>query len=206
MSILPTFVDLINSMNPMSITIVPRPSDDEIAGRNAVKYGDIWIVPEAREHLAKLIEPSMTCFEWGAGGSTIWFARHCSFTISIESHPRWYIWAMERLRKEGLDNKVQLWLAQCTKDSLDLYTDTIEAYNEQYDIVAPDGYILARRKCVELGINHLKPGGILVADNSNLYEHKDLLPGWEAFTYQTVPFEFLGNTTVWETTLYIKPK
>lgn len=190
----------------MSVTIAPRPSDDEIAGRNAMKFGNIWIVPEAREYLAQLISPSMTCFEWGAGGSTIWFARLCAFTISIENHPRWYIWALEHLRRDGLIDKVQLWYAHCTKDSLDLYTDTIEAYNEQYDIIAPDGFMPARRKCMELGIRHLKPGGILVADNSNLYEHKDLVIGWNYEIFQTIPFEFLGDTVVWETTIYVKPK
>ncbi len=190
-----------------NLTIVPRPSDDEIAGRNATKNGDIWIVPESRKHLAYLVKPDMTCFEWGAGGSTIWFARHCQYTISVESHPRWYIWTQERLRRDNLTDKVQLWYAHCTADSTDLYTDTIEAYpyEQQFDVIAPDGFLPARRRCIELSLNHLKSGGILVVDNSNWFEYKDLLQGWEGWAYQTEPSMFIGEKLIWETTLYVKP-
>lgn len=191
----------------VTLTVVPRPSDDEIAGRNATKNGDIWIVPQAREHLAKLVTPDMTCFEWGAGGSTIWFARHCKHVISVENHPRWHIWTAERLAHDNLADKVRLWYAHCTTDSLDLYTDTIEAYpySQKFDIIAPDGFMPARRRSVELALNHVKSGSIMVIDNSNRYEHKDLLRDWQGWAYQVEPVKFLGETLVWETTLYVKP-
>lgn len=191
----------------VTLTVVPRPSDDEIAGRDATKNGDIWIVPQAREHLAKLVKPDMTCFEWGAGGSTIWFARHCKFTVSVESHPRWYIWAQERLWRDNLADKVHLWYAHCTADSTDLYTDTIEAYpySQQFDVIAPDGFLPARHRCIELALNHVKSGTIMVVDNSNWFEWQDLLAGWQCYTYRTETFKFLGNDLTWETTLCIKP-
>src|ERR1700756_4085872 len=47
------------------------------------------LAPKANSFLAKHISPNAIGFEWGSGGSTIWFARHCRKLISIEHNPAW---------------------------------------------------------------------------------------------------------------------
>ena len=45
----------------------------------------------------------------------------------------------------------------------------------------------------------------MLLDNSNWYEFEDLLPGWEEVRYQTVEFEWLGDTISQATSILIKP-
>ena len=75
-----------------------------------------------------------------------------------------------------------------------------------FDLISPDGYLEARRECIKEAIPKLKSGGIMLLDNSNWYEFEDLLPGWEEVRYQTVEFEWLGDTISQATSILIKPE
>lgn len=189
----------------MKLITALRPSDDIIAGRQAMRLGEIWIVPESILHLDSLIRPDFFAFEWGGGGSTIWLARRCAHLVTIEQSLRWYIWVTRRLTQEGLNADVYhspIFPGSKNED----YIHPILAFPDNtFNLISPDGYLEIRRECIKEAAPKLKPGGIMLLDNSNWFEFGDLLPGWEEVRYQTTEFEWLGDTSSWATSILIKP-
>lgn len=60
-----------------------------------------WFSWEAIRFLKKFIKPGMKVFEWGSGGSTLYFANNKCDVYSIEDHAEWY----EKVREKTSDKK-----------------------------------------------------------------------------------------------------
>ena len=48
-----------------------------------------WMTYAAAEFLSGWLRKDMTVFEWGSGGSTIFFANHAKFVLAIEHEKAW---------------------------------------------------------------------------------------------------------------------
>lgn len=183
---------------------INRMTSDVIYGRQALKQGVPWIVPESLDHLKTIVQPHFRVFEWGAGGSTIWFARHCEFVTTVEGRDRWVKWVNVRLREEGLSHKMSV--LHRPLPALNAYVAAIDAIeNESLDLVSVDGERQVRSQCIAAAVPKVKPGGYLLLDNSN-WDFDLTLEGWTRLNFKAPPHEWMKKPNVWWTSFFMKPR
>lgn len=174
-----------------------------------------------REIAAYLATGPRRVFEWGSGGSTIWYARRAAQVIAVEHDSHWHYMVADRLQAAGVAAQrlfspplppealagfhwetdwsyyAVLGRAPLRPEYRD-YMATIDAYPAaDFDLIAIDGK--ERVGCALHAFSRLKPGGWLVLDDSNRAEYRpifDLLAAWPQRRHT------LGRR---ETTLFIKP-
>ena len=167
------------------------------SGRSAIADGVPWVPFVALRWLSRQLRGDMRVFEWGSGGSTVFFARRVREVVSIEHDAAWHALVAERLGRESLSScryelieprpmppgGTEFGSGQpghtdlCFED----YVRAIERYPEQhFDLVMIDGR--ARIACLKMALRRVKVGGIVYLDNSN-YEryqaHLGAPPGFE---------------------------
>ncbi len=109
--------------------------------------------------LLKEISRRKSVFEFGSGGSTLWFAGFVRKLVSIEDDKDWHVVITEALAEAGRTN-TEVRLTK-TKTLPDAITGT-----GLYNVVFVDCLTQnERRRSVILGAKHVKPGGWLVADD-----------------------------------------
>ncbi|MEO1160572.1 MAG: hypothetical protein AAFW74_08975 [Pseudomonadota bacterium] len=119
--------------------------------------GRPWMNDLAVSQLERLVRPGSRVFEWGCGGSTIFFAERGAEVICIEHNAEWAALVETELKARGLDKKV-------TVRHVDLegeYIDIIDRFKDDFDIVCVDG-----RKRIESlikGSSRVQPGRYLPA-------------------------------------------
>lgn len=185
---------------------------------NALEQRVPWIVYSARDRIATVLSSSSDVFEYGSGGSTLWFAERGCSVVSVEHDQVWFERVKEALNNRA--NQVSLHLispSSCTDGSSDTmprtddpdwsnrsfrgYVSTIERYPDgSFDVVLVDGR--ARADCLERGWTKLRRGGLLVLDDSDRERYQptmNRLPALEREDhFGLVPFSRkLGQTTIW---------
>jgi predicted O-methyltransferase YrrM len=203
---------------PSALRHVLRWALSRRSGRSAIADGVPWVPFVALRWLSRHVRRDMRVFEWGSGGSTIFFARRVRELISVEHDAAWHALVAERLRRErssscryelieprpappggtefgsGQPGHTHL----CFED----YVRAIERYPEgHFDMVMIDGR--ARMACLRAAFRHVKVGGIVYLDNSN-YEryqaHLDAPPGFERRDLEGVsPYggDVWTQSTIW---------
>lgn len=132
-----------------------------------------WLTAAAVTVLQDILKPTDTGFEFGSGRSTIWFAHHVKFLHSMESAPVWYEKVCDWLARENLTDRVNYRLAiEPREDDLmpeeHPYVSGIAGMpDDVLDFVLVDG--IMRLTCLRWAMRKLKPGGILILDNANVY-------------------------------------
>lgn len=188
-------------------------SDDVLYGRESLRLGTPWVVPSSLKAIDKLVQPDWKIYEWGAGGSTCYWARECASVISIEHNSKWIDRVNKMLaREEGLTDKVELHhvrgLPKDEKDRFRPYADTILEYpDESFDLVFVDGEASSRGWCLTNGLSKVKPGGILLLDNSNWLK-RELEDEWQREDHIAKNLKWIGQkgTFDWWTTIFTKLK
>ncbi len=118
-----------------------------------------WNVAATRDVEAHLrAHPGARVFEYGSGASTAWLAARADNVSSVEHHADW-------LRKVA--GKVSAF-AQVSLRHRDLesgaYAAAIDERDDTYDLIVIDGR--ERTACLSRAIPHLRPGGIILFDDS----------------------------------------
>jgi len=174
-----------------------------------------WTSPASIEIFKALLTKNMKGFEYGSGGSTIFFASKVKELISIEHNKEWYEHISNRLVTEGVKNVTYQFFDKendedYTEETINIggqnlqhkfqkdfyrYVNSINQFdNETFDFIVVDGR--ARIDCVVRSINKLKSGGLLIVDNSERDRYqkiKELLNNWPSITTSTG----LTDTTIW---------
>ncbi len=181
------------------------------------RYPDApWLTPQMVEILESWLRPTDLGLEWGAGRSSVWFARHMQHLISVESDPEWYARVKEMLASQGLTN---VDLHHRTEDAEYIgIADGVAA--ESLDFVLVDG-MLARDQCALHAIPLLKHGAILVIDNINWYlpnnshapgsrragdSSRPDAAGWDDYSNRVSTWRRILTTNgVTDTALWVKP-
>jgi hypothetical protein len=133
-----------------------------------------WIAYEAIRQLESKLHKNMVVFEWGSGGSTLFLARRTARVTAVESHAGWHNRIQQRLGSEQLDN-VELLLRKTALDSVDafIHSDFFRSFPEEgFDLILVDGYeedVALRPACFYASERKIKPGGIIVVDDSWRY-------------------------------------
>ena len=151
-------------MKPMTPTIwPPRPE-----GHTPDKTGrpeEPWLTREAITHLSGTVRSGAKILEYGAGASTIWFAKRAFVVDSIEHDRAWFDLVRQAVEMEGLPN-VGLHHVPATND-FEEYVQFGRQLGTQrggYDVVVVDGR--RRVRCMKAIAEFVTPGGLLVLDNA----------------------------------------
>ena len=151
-----------------------------ILGRTALKEGIPWITPGAFRQLLEIIQPDFKVFEWGSGGSTVFFARDCASVTSIEHNKLWIPRTKKMLTDRSLDADLRHIQGgpKGDKDRFRKYANVIlQEPDESLDLAYIDGEASSRGWTLTNAMPKLKPGGWLFIDNSDWVSRK--FPGWE---------------------------
>lgn len=189
--------------------------------RTALDDAVPWFHFYANDWLEKYVKSSMKVFEWGSGGSTIFWACHAGQVIAVEHDRCWYERVLSILESKGLTN-VTMTYSPCSQNDRELrhirevtglqfnedcqeYTERINYFSdEEFDIVVVDGK--AREICLKNAIPKIKQGGVLVFDNSDRYPESLKVfseDEWSLIHFQgPTPYERTGSFTT--TTLIIR--
>jgi hypothetical protein len=131
----------------------------------------------------------MKVFEYGAGGSTLFFVKRVKEVISVEHDPNWFALVSKKLKQDGYQNW-HGYLVNPTEDNLFFsknpsnsdsyiskldnfsgksfsnYVKIIENYpNDYFDVILIDGR--ARPSCFKHSILKIKPNGYILWDNTD---------------------------------------
>ena len=145
-----------------------------INGKTPLDLEIPWFSYAAIDFLEGYVQPHMSVFEYGSGGSTIFFARRAQRVFSVEDNPKWFEWVSRRLEEKGLTNAT---LKLCEFDFKNPAGFEDSAYlqampEETFDIIVIDGseeWTKVRPICFAKAEARLKPGGIIVVDDSWRY-------------------------------------
>jgi hypothetical protein len=184
-----------------------------------------WLVFDAIDFLNSLPLKGNRVFEYGSGGSTLFWLNHGAECVSIEHNPDWY--KLMHPRFEGIDRiDYRLVLPEPSEDkeardiadpNLYLSEDVLSrGYNFRnyacqidsfldnfFDIVLVDGR--ARPACIMHSVTKVKVGGTLILDNSDreyyLRMTTNLLQDFERTTFHGMT---PGVTCFTETSVFIR--
>jgi hypothetical protein len=188
-----------------------------------------WISFAAIDRLRSVLRPDMTVFEYGSGGSTLFWARRVAHVHSIEHDPEWFSRVRDAVAVRGLTN-VSLELREPSRpekaidndpadpdgyasdderyrgSSFERYARSIEACPDgSLDVVMIDGR--ARPSCFKHGHPKVRPGGYLILDNSERSYYHQILDdlhdaGWRRYDFFGPPPALVDFC---RTTFFVKP-
>lgn len=164
-----------------------------------------WLPYLAIDYLVSLLQPDMTVFEYGSGGSTLFFSQRVKRVISIEHDIDWYhkfnmpanveyflIGYSDNLIGDEKSNPNHYTSNPFLKNFRD-YVCAIEQYNN-LDLVLIDGR--SRASCLKHAHGKVKSGGWIILDNAEreyyLQNTRHLFEKWE-----TVEFYGYGPQIDW---------
>jgi hypothetical protein len=186
-----------------------------------------WLTFGSIDFLRRWLKPALTIFEYGSGGSTLfWLKFKPKAVVSVEHDSRWYAILSRRLDStKPIDYRLILPDAlppgQAPPDVADpeayastdqawagysfrRYATQIDAFPDRYfDIVLVDGR--ARPACLWHSADKVRVGGLLILDNADV----------DYYLAQTAPrltgyakLEFHGagpiNLSFWQTNIYVR--
>jgi hypothetical protein len=159
------------------------------ADRNSMSDEWAWINFEALDFLRNWLKQDHKVFEYGGGGSTLFFLKRCGLVCTVEHDEQWF----KLLEQKAADYHFKHWQGrsepgqllqntsierkasnpddyasnspQYKNHTFENYVKSIAQYPEEYfDLILVDGR--ARTSCISAAMPHLKKGGLLVIDNS----------------------------------------
>jgi SAM-dependent methyltransferase len=162
-----------------------------------------WWPYAAIDAVAAALDRSSRVFEYGSGGSTLWLERRAGYVRSIEHDPRWYEEVRRRVASADLS------LVEPASEGR-MYSRTGGAWFDDYvatitaepaaslDLVVVDGR--CRVACVEAAMSKVRPGGILLLDDSGRERYGragELLRTWTRCDFHGLKPGGAARTTLW---------
>lgn len=147
-----------------------------------------WIVFKAKDWMDNYLKKDMNVFEYGSGGSTLYFSKKAKSIVSVEHNKTWYEEVFNVIFKEEITN-CKYFLIEPKKSllakvlpygsktyisktfleykgfSFKDYVKKIDNFpDDHFDLVFIDGR--SRASCIKHSIRKIKKDGFLVLDNS----------------------------------------
>lgn len=166
-----------------------------------------WLCPSSVRFCDRNLTRSMSGLEYGSGRSTAWFAGKLGRLVSVEHHPGWHEQVRTRLasRNVKVDYRlVPLDHAESEPERaeyapLPRYVAVADEFpDESLDLVVVDGHY--RTNCIRRCLGKLRPGGLLLVDDLNLWSTREEIPvpaDW--------PMADLGSNGLKQTGIWRKP-
>ncbi len=158
-------------------------------GASSIKDEQPWITFESIDFLDRLLNKTHKVFEYGGGGSTLFFVKRAGEVVTVEHDKDWFATLESKINSTGIKN----WKGNLIeKESGNLlahpdfanpnhytsddeasknfnykkYVTAIDEYSDFYfDVVLVDGR--SRPACIQHAIPKIKLDGYLVVDNSD---------------------------------------
>jgi hypothetical protein len=196
-------------------------------GRNPLCDNVPWIAFAASNFLENILHKDMLVYEYGSGGSTLFFAERTREVISTEHNKEWYEVVLKEIIKKGIANcHLRLFEPEWAPPavgrdiadpdsyisddekyrgmSFKKYASSIDGYPDgRFDIVLIDGR--SRPSCFKHAHPKVKNGGFLILDNAETpyysYIHKTLANGqWKKYDfYGLFPYiQHFSETCIWQ--------
>jgi hypothetical protein len=171
-----------------------------------------WLTAVAVGILESWLRDTDVGLEWGSGRSTLWLGPRVKRLVSIEHAEAWHDRVASSIARAGSRN-IDHRLHRTERD----YVGAIECLAPAgLDFVLVDGVF--RDRCAVAAVSRLRPGGILVLDNANLYlpcrsrapgsraiEQGPASAGWGLFQRQVQSWRRIWTTNgIWDTALFVK--
>lgn len=195
-----------------------------LVSESSVKVKLPWISFPVIEFLEHELSKDSKVFEYGGGGSTLFFTERAKEVVTVEHNKEWFDILVQKVHATNwvpcfvephpiTDYKVEDApnpdkYVSTDKDNANksfiAYASAIDTYpNEYFDIVLVDGR--ARPSCIKHGIPKIKKGGCLILDNSDRpyyteYFKKILEEQFEVVINHSGPTPFcswFNRTSVW---------
>ena len=183
-----------------------------------------WVVFDAKDWLETYLKGNMKVFEWGSGGSTLYFAKKVAKIISVEHDEAFYKEVSNVILKENIKNceyflikPIEILSAKYLLYDTETYTSRtfkeyrsfhfrdyvkkIDSFSDNYfDLILIDGR--SRASCIKHSIKKIKIGGFLVLDNSEREDYKPAMKLLNKFNRT----DFFGHGPYikepWQTTIW----
>jgi len=210
---------------PAAISAFPRWTTALAPGRSSLADRSPWLTFRAIDELDRIVNRDMTVFEYGSGGSTLFFADRAARVVSVEHVPAWHEKVTGFLNASGVTNaSVELIEPEpdpsfgrkdpadpghfVSTDALSAgysfvrYVNRIAAFPDgTLDVVVIDGR--SRPSCCRAAQAKVRPGGYLVFDNTETPYYRpaleELTPDrWDVrHLYGPVPYiKHFSQTTI----------
>jgi hypothetical protein len=185
-----------------------------------------WITFSSIDLLEKIIQPGMKVFEYGSGGSTLFWASRVKNIVSVEHDKGWFEKMQTVLSVDGIGNVDYLLIEPVddpefskktyqdpddyvsrdqhyTGQNFEKYAKAIDPYPDlHFDVIVVDGRV--RPSCIKHALPKLKKNGWLLLDNSDRSYYLEPFsfnkPDWKTFTTEgPVPFlKHFSRTTLFQ--------
>jgi hypothetical protein len=190
-----------------------------------------WITFQAIDFLNKNLSKTDKVFEYGMGGSTVFFAEKVEHVFSVEHDSEWYSLVLDKINtnrvknvttacieSEGLMQNSSATAASDYQSYLSShgllfqkYVCSINNYQDNFfDLVSIDGR--ARPSCIQQSLSKVKPGKFLLVDNSERDHYQlaiqHLLSNWRRRTFNgpTPYLQWFTETSIWQKPMtYMNP-
>lgn len=176
-----------------------RWAQDRFSSAGPAAQGLPWIAWPCIDFISDYVRPTHRIFEWGGGGSTLFFLKKGCRVTTVESSAEWVQELEAQIRALGTDARSRwdlryLAIADNSDPAVPEYVRQV-VVGAPWDLVMVDGW--SRLKCLHEGLNHVKPGGVLVLDNANQKQFESIpavMQAWERHK-----FRGLGVARSWVT-------
>jgi len=128
-----------------------------------------WLVFGAIYFLNNWLKPQYRIFEYGTGGSTLYFARRCHEVVSVENDAEWLRKTQNVARASGLPN-LRFIMEPNTRTPSAVASPYCQTLAAVYDVILvdcfcnwPEGDL--RAPCFARAEHFISPGGIIVLDD-----------------------------------------
>lgn len=144
------------------------------SGRSPLQLGLPWFSLSAIHFLDSFVARSMSVFEYGSGGSTVYFARRAASVVSTEDNRNWLERVQTELDSLGLNN-VELQHRALNFHRAERFEQSAYLHSipdRAFDIIVVDGteeIVPVRPTCFYHAESRIKPGGIMIVDDSWRY-------------------------------------
>lgn len=179
--------------------------------RSAIDMRVPWMSWKAIDYLRAHLPPRASVFEWGGGGSSLFFLlRGCTVTTAESS----LLWK-KRLERAVADNEcsgnlvIRLIPAETgTPEHISEYVRSVRQ-GAPWNVVVVDGLEnddVSRVECVREARGTVKPGGVLILDDAWRREYRcvpEILNGWQRKVFVGLGPERLGVT---RTDIFTEPR
>lgn len=172
---------------------------DQRDGRTPLQQGQPYFSWSAIDFLRQQVKPGSRLFEYGSGGSTLFFLNLGCEVTSVETSSEWVDIVKQAV---GANLKWHL-IEHCHDNPTQVQIAAFPRYvraGAPWDIVVVDNTEtdnLRRMSCAAEAIQFIRPGGMLVFDDAYLPEYREvpkILGGWHRRS-----FRGLGTARPWVT-------
>ncbi len=157
-----------------------------------------WIPYLATHYLEQLIKPDYSVFEYGSGGSTLFFMERAHTVISTDHDKEWHDKILPQVGSNVTCNLIPYSFPAIGNDksnplhytsnpfaaNFESYVKSIDKHNT-FDLIFVDGR--SRASCLMHASKKIKPGGWIVLDNMErsyyLENTKQFFEEWETVLF-----------------------